>query len=58
MIWGWKLSNTDKRKHHGTLDKHSSEQQFHKSDAITVPMLCEKTGAVELVQPGLMAAGR
>ena len=25
----------DKRKHHGAVDKHSSEQQFRKSDAIT-----------------------
>ena len=34
-------------------DKCSSEQQFHKS--VAVIFLCEKTGAVALVQPGLMA---
>ena len=29
----------DKRKHHGAVDKRSSEQQFRKSDAITVIVL-------------------
>ena len=43
----------DKRKHHGTVDKHSSEQQFRKFDAIT--FLCEKTEALAIVEPGLMA---
>ena len=43
----------DKRKHHGAVDKRSLEQQFCKSIAVT--FLCNKTGAVALVQPGLTA---
>ena len=35
------------------MDKHSLEQQFHKSVAATI--LCEKNGAIALAQPGLMA---
>ena len=34
----------NKRKHHGAVDKHSSEQ---------LPLLCEKTGAIALAQLGL-----
>ena len=33
------------------MDKHSLEQQFHKS----LPLLCEKTGALAIVEPGLTA---
>ena len=43
----------DERKHHGELYKRSLEQQFRKS--ILVTFLCVKTGAVALVQWGLMA---
>ena len=28
----------DKRKHHGAVDKHPLEQQFHKCDVITFPV--------------------
>ena len=35
------------------MDKCSSEQQFCKSVAVT--FLCEKTGAIALAQPGLIA---
>ena len=34
----------DEKKHHGTVDEYSSEQQFHKS-----PLLCEKSGAILLI---------
>ena len=46
----------DKGKHHGAVNKSSSDQQFHKLTAIS-----EKTGDIALVQPGLTAgrqAGR
>ena len=48
-----------KRKHHGAVDKRSSEHWFHKSVAITV--IVWKTGALAIVEPGLTAgrqAGR
>ena len=35
------------------MNESSSEQQFHKSDAIN--FVCEKTGAIFLVLVGLMA---
>ena len=44
----------DKRKHHGAVDKRSSKQRFRKFDAI-IPLLCEKTGALAIVEPGLTA---
>ena len=49
----------DEKKRHGTVDESSSEQQFRKSDAIT--LFCEISGAVHLALVGLMAgwqAGR
>ena len=49
----------DEKKHHGEVYKRSSEQQYHKSVAVT--LLCEKTRAVVVAQPGLTAgrqAGR
>ena len=39
--------------HHGAVDKCCSEQRFRKSDAIT--FLCEKTGALAIVELGLTA---
>ena len=38
------------------MDKRLLEQQFRKSDAIT--LLCENTGAVALMQPDLVAGGQ
>ena len=35
------------------MDKRFSEQRFRKSDTIT--FMCEKTGALAIVKPGLMA---
>ena len=49
----------DKRNRHGAVGKLSSEQHFCKSAAIT--LLCEISGVLHLVQPGLTAgrqAGR
>ena len=43
----------DERKHHGAVDKRSLEQRFRKSDVIT--FLCEKTGVLAIVGPGLTA---
>ena len=43
----------DKKKLHGAVDESSSEQQFHKSD--TIPLLCEKSGAILLVLVDLTA---
>ena len=43
----------EEKKHHGAVDKSSSEQQFHKSNEIT--LLCKKSGAILLVLVGLMA---
>ena len=36
------------------MDKLSSKQQFYKSDAITF-IMCEKTGALAIVEQGLTA---
>ena len=41
----------DEWKHHNGVDKHSLEQQFHKSK----PLLCKKSGVIHLVQPILTA---
>ena len=49
----------DKRNRHGAVGKSSSEQHFRKSAVL--PLLCESSGALHLVQPGLTAgwqAGR
>ena len=43
----------DKRKQHGAVDKRFLERRFNRSDAIT--FLCENTGALAIVEPGLMA---
>ena len=40
----------DKRKHHGAMDKCSSEQQFHKSEEITFVV---KTRAFAIVETSL-----
>ena len=42
-----------KRNRHGAVSKSSSEQHFRKCAAIT--LLCEISGALDLVQPGLTA---
>ena len=44
----------DKRNRHGTVDKSSSKQHFRKS-ATPLPLLCEISGALHLVQPSLAA---
>ena len=41
----------DKRKHHGAVDKHSSNKSF--INLIRLPLFCEKTGALAM---GLMAS--
>ena len=46
----------DKRNRHGAVGKSSSEQHFRNSAVIT--LLCEISGALHLVQPGLMAGRR
>ena len=43
-------------KHHGAVEKCYLEQQFHKPDAIT--FVVWKTGALAIVEPGLMQASR
>ena len=43
----------DKRNRHGTVDKLSSEQRFHKSTTIT--FIIEISGALHLAEPGLTA---
>ena len=46
----------DKRKHHGVMDNRSSEQRFlYIQRDYIVPLLCEKTGALAIVEPGLTA---
>ena len=45
----------DKRNHHGAVGKSSSEQHFRKTASITFNLLCEISGALHLVQPGLTA---
>ena len=42
----------DKRKHHGVVDKHPSDQQFHKSDEIT--FVVKKFWSQHLEKPSLM----
>ena len=44
----------DEKKLHDAVDESSSEQHFRKLD--TLPLLCEKSGAILLVLVGLMAA--
>ena len=44
----------DEKKHHGTVDESSSEQQFHKSNVITF-VVCEKFRTIFLVLVGLTA---
>ena len=51
----------DKRNRHDAVGKPSSEQDFHKSGLLPLPLLCEISGALHLAQPGLTAgrqAGR
>ena len=43
------------------MDKHSKEQQFHKSDAIKSFCIYKRSGAIHIMQPGLVTdckAGR
>ena len=48
-ILSFRRERKDKRKHHGAMDKPSSEQQFQQ-----LPSLCEKSGAIAVL-PGLTA---
>ena len=43
----------DKGNRHGAVGKSSSEQHLP-----PLPLLCENSGVLHLVQPGLMAGGR
>ena len=45
----------DKRKGHGALDKRSSDQFNGFVNPTRLPLLCEKTGALAIVEPGLTA---
>ena len=51
-----KMILENEKKHHGTVDESSLEQQFHKLDKIT--FLCEKSGVILLVLMGPMQAVR
>ena len=44
----------DKRNRHGAVGKSSSEQ--HLVNPAPLPLLCEISGALHLVQPGLTAS--
>ena len=46
----------DEKKHHGAVDKSSSEQQF--CNRTRLPLLCEKSGAILLVLMGFTTGRR